>query len=90
VRALRWRDLDTDTDRLARDDALIFGDLDGRHLHPERFSRRIASGWTGAAAPSRLPAIRLHDLRVALSAQHWQMPVSQRLSGRKSQDGVCL
>ncbi len=28
--------------QLARDDALIFGDLDGRHLHPERFSRRFS------------------------------------------------
>jgi integrase len=51
---------------LARDDALVFGDLEGRHRHPERFSRtwhqtlaRCAKA-LGEAAP---PPIRLHDLR---------------------------
>lgn len=49
-----------------RDDALIFGGLDGKHLHPERFSARVFEKQAqcrralGDAAP---PAIRLHDLR---------------------------
>src|SRR5206468_27212 len=51
---------------LARDDALIFGDLEGRHLHPERFSRAFVDKQAqcrrqlGDDAP---PAIHLHDLR---------------------------
>ena len=28
--------------RLARDDTLGFGDIEGRHQHPERFSRRFS------------------------------------------------
>jgi len=51
---------------LARDDSLAFGDLEGRHLHPERFSRMFRATLTrcrkqfgdGASAE-----IRLHDLR---------------------------
>jgi integrase len=52
--------------RLARDNALIFGDLEGRHQHPERFSRRFSEQLArcrrqlGGDAP---PAIRVHDLR---------------------------
>jgi integrase len=52
--------------RLARDDALIFGDLEGKHQHPERFSRRFSEQLAhcrrqlGEDAP---PAIRVHDLR---------------------------
>jgi integrase len=68
VEALRrWRLARAGLDlRLARDDALIFGDLEGRHQHPERFTRRftrslaIARRELGADA---LPATRLHDLR---------------------------
>ena len=51
---------------LARDDALVFGDIEGRHLHPERFSRTFREHLArcaralGDAAP---PMIRLHDLR---------------------------
>lgn len=51
---------------LVRDDALIFGGLDGKHLHPERFSARFVEKQAqcrralGDDAP---PAIRLHDLR---------------------------
>ena len=51
---------------LARDDALAFGDLEGRHLHPERFSRTFRNTLArcrrqlGEDAP---PEIRLHDLR---------------------------
>jgi integrase len=52
--------------RLARDDALVFGDVDGRHRNPEHVSRQFARDiarcrvMLGADA---LPAIRLHDLR---------------------------
>ena len=51
---------------LARDDALVFGDINGRHLHPERFSRTFKTTLAkcrrqlGETAP---PEIRLHDLR---------------------------
>ncbi len=52
--------------QLARDDALVFADHEGRHLQPEHFSRSFADALRrcakqlAAAAP---PAIRLHDLR---------------------------
>jgi integrase len=52
--------------QLARDGALVFGDHEGRHRHPERFSRMFAETLArcvkqlGDAAP---PVIRLHDLR---------------------------
>ncbi len=48
----------------ARDPALVFGDHEGRHRHPERFSRLFAETLTrcgqalGEDAP---PRIRLHD-----------------------------
>jgi integrase len=52
---------------LARDDALVFSDLEGQHMHPERFSRTFKTTLArcrrqlGEAAP---PEIRLHDLRL--------------------------
>jgi integrase len=52
--------------QLARDDAIIFGDLEGRHQHPGRFTRHFSEALArcarhlGDAAP---PRIRLHDLR---------------------------
>lgn len=52
--------------QLAKDDALVFGNLAGEHLHPERFSARFAEKLAqcdralGEAAP---PTIRLHDIR---------------------------
>lgn len=55
--------------QFARDDAIIFGDTEGRHRHPERFSRAFKDqlkrcardlGKQGREAP---PEIRLHDLR---------------------------
>lgn len=50
--------------QLARDDALVFGDLEGRHLHPERFSRRFAEQLERCRRTADgLPAVRLHDLR---------------------------
>ena len=51
---------------LVRDDALAFADLEGRFLHPERFSRTFQNTLRrcrrdlGEGAP---PEIRLHDLR---------------------------
>lgn len=52
--------------QLARDDALIFGDIEGGYLNPDRFSRRftraLAICANQADAPT-LPAIRIHDLR---------------------------
>jgi integrase len=73
--------------QLARDDALVFADHEGRHLQPEHFSRTFADSLRrcarqlGAAAP---PAIRLHDLRhshatVLLTAGVPVHVVSQRL-----------
>jgi integrase len=52
--------------RLARDDALIFGTLEGGHRHPERFSRTFSEALArcvrdlGDETP---PPIRVHDLR---------------------------
>ncbi len=51
---------------LARDGALVFSDPEGRHLHPDRFSRTFR--WHLARCQRDLgedapPAIRLHDLR---------------------------
>ena len=52
--------------QLAKDDALVFGNLEGSHLHPERFSARFAEKLVqcqralGDQAP---PVIRLHDIR---------------------------
>lgn len=52
--------------QLGRDNAIVFGDPEGSHLHPERFSRQFARDLArcakalGDQAP---PAIRLHDLR---------------------------
>lgn len=73
--------------QLARDDALVFADHEGRHLQPEHFSRSFADALRrcarqlGAAAP---PAVRLHDLRhthatVLLTAGVPVHVVSQRL-----------
>jgi integrase len=49
-----------------RDDALVFGDHEGRHLHPERFTRTFRAEverCRKAAGQGKLPVIRLHDLR---------------------------
>ncbi len=51
---------------LARDSALVLSELDGRHRHPERFSRRFAgqpARARKALGEEQLPVIRLHDLR---------------------------
>ena len=74
--------------QLARDDALVFGDLEGRHLHPEQFSRTVRTPTSPAAArrsaTDALPVIRLHDLRhthatILLTAREPVHVVSQRL-----------
>ncbi len=53
---------------LARDDALVFSDLECRHLHPERFSRTFHEHLTRCRKAPRgdaPPMIRMHDLRHA-------------------------
>ncbi len=70
---------------LARDDALVFGDINGSHRQPEHFSRT----WNQTAARAvgdglDLPPIRLHDLRhshatILLQAGEPVHVVSQRL-----------
>jgi integrase len=52
--------------QLARDDALMLGDQEGRHLHPERFTRTFGAEVARcrkALGDSAVPVIRLHDLR---------------------------
>lgn len=52
--------------QLARDDALMFADQEGRHLHPERFTRSFqgdVARCRKATGEETLPVIRLHDLR---------------------------
>jgi integrase len=46
--------------QLARDDALIFGDLEGRLRNPEHVSRQFTPD---IARCGSVPPIRLHDLR---------------------------
>lgn len=51
--------------QLARDGALVFGDIEGEHRHPERFSRTFKEHLTRCRKQigEDLPMIRLHDLR---------------------------
>ncbi|MGP4024388.1 tyrosine-type recombinase/integrase [Actinomadura sp. 3N407] len=55
--------------QLARDDALVFGDAEGKHRHPERFSRAFkdqlkrCERYLTKQGRETLPEIRLHDLR---------------------------
>jgi hypothetical protein len=52
--------------QLARDEALIFGDLEGRLRNPEHFTHRFATDvrqCRAALGEDALPMIRLHDLR---------------------------
>jgi integrase len=73
--------------QLARPDALIFGDIEGRHRNPERVSRQFArdiARCRKAIGEDALPVIRLHDLRhthatLLLSAREPVHVVSQRL-----------
>jgi integrase len=51
---------------LVRDAALVLGNLDGTHRHPERYSRRFVEQVVQARkalGEDQLPRIRLHDLR---------------------------
>jgi integrase len=73
--------------QLARDDALVFGDLEGAHRNPEHVSRQFARDLTRCRATlgrENLPMIRLHDLRhthatILLLAREPVHVVSQRL-----------
>ena len=50
--------------QLARDDALIFGDIEGHHQHPDHFSWRFIRQLARCRrqlGENALPAIRLHD-----------------------------
>jgi integrase len=52
--------------QLARDDALVFGDIEGDHRNPEHVSRQFArdiARCRQALGADTLPAIRPHDLR---------------------------
>ena len=54
------------THELVPDAALVLGNLDGTHRHPERYSRRIVEQVVQARkalGEDLLPVIRLHDLR---------------------------
>jgi len=74
---------------LAGDDALVFGDLEGRQRHPERFSRLWNQTVRRAIRDGiDVPPIRPHDLRhthatLLLSAGEPVKTVSERL-GHKS------
>jgi integrase len=71
--------------QLARDDALVFGDIEGRHRNPEHVSRQFARDLGRCCAElDALPGIRLHDLRhthatILLTAGVPVHVVSQRL-----------
>ena len=52
--------------QLARDGALVFGDIEGRHRNPEHVSRQFArdvARCREALGEDAMPKIRLHDLR---------------------------
>jgi integrase len=52
--------------QLARDGALVFGDIEGAHRNPEHVSRQFArdvARCRAALGEDALPVIRLHDLR---------------------------
>ena len=73
--------------QLARDDALVFGDIEGGHRNGEHVSRQFISDMARcrkALGEDALPVIRLHDLRhthatVLLTAREPVHVVSQRL-----------
>lgn len=75
---------------LIRDDALVLGRLDGRHLHPERFSRtfseRIAQ-CRRALGTDAVPPCRLHDCGTPMRACSWPTACRSRssLSGSGTQ-----
>jgi integrase len=76
--------------QLVSADALVFGDTEGEHLHPERFSRMFSEALArcrrelAGAGQEPPPVIRLHDLRhthatLLLSAGKPVKVVSERL-----------
>jgi integrase len=73
--------------QLARDDALVFGDIEGQHRNPEHVSRQFARDIARRRAElgaQALPVIRLHDTRhmhatILLTAGVPVHVVSQRL-----------
>lgn len=73
--------------QLARDDALVFGDIEGGYRNPEHTSRQFVADVARcrkALGVDRLPMIRLHDLRhshatILLTAREPVHVVSQRL-----------
>jgi integrase len=73
--------------QLARDDALVFGDIQGDHRNPEHVSRQFARDIArarGEPGGQALPVIRLHDLRhthatILLTAREPVHVVSARL-----------
>ncbi|MDT0278239.1 tyrosine-type recombinase/integrase [Blastococcus goldschmidtiae] len=72
---------------LVRDAALVLGNLEGTHRHPERYSRRFVEQVVQARralGEDQLPRIRLHDLRhthatLLLAAGEPVKVVSERL-----------
>jgi hypothetical protein len=83
---------------LAAADALVFADEEGRHLHPERFSRTFGEALArcrrelAAAGQEPPPMIRLHDLRhthatlLQRRARARRVPPSRALLGRSHHD----
>ena len=73
--------------QLARDDALVFGDIEGGYRNPDHTSRQFVADVARcrkALGEDRLPMIRLHDLRhshatILLTAREPVHVVSQRL-----------
>jgi integrase len=73
--------------QLARDDALVFGDMESQHRNPEHVSRQFARDVGRCRAElgdAAVPVIRLHDLRhthatLLLLAREPVHVVSQRL-----------
>jgi integrase len=52
--------------QLVRDDALVFGDVEGQHRNPEHVSRQFVRDVARCRADlgaDKLPVVRLHDLR---------------------------
>jgi integrase len=76
---------------LARDDSLAFSDLEGGHLHPERFSRTFKATLARCAkalGDGTPPSIRVHDLRhthatLLLADREPVKTVSERLGARQ-------
>ena len=84
------RDRGTTALQLARDDALVFADHEGRPLHPDGMSRRFKADVARCRkAGVDVPRIRLHDLRhthatLLLSAREPVHVVSRRLGHASS------